>query len=118
MIFIDYSNIKVGDGVYIASDDHRDIPYVAVVTKIGNKYITATQRPDCDWDKGRQFSKENGFMKEWGRYRIYPSKEFYDKMLEYEEKERFIHNRLSYGLSNASFDEIDTIYEIIKKHTK
>lgn len=118
MIHIDYSKIKVGDAVYIASDDRRDNPYTAVVTKIGKKYITATQHPDCEWDKGRQFNNENGLMKEWGQYRLYPRKEFYDKMLEYKEKERFIHKMLSYGLSNATFEEIDTIYEIIKNHTK
>jgi hypothetical protein len=118
MIHIDYSNIKVGDAVYIASDDRRDAPYVAVVTKIGRKYITATQRPDCDWDKGRQFSNENGLMKEWGQYRLYPSKEFYESVVEYKEKESFIYRRIAYALNDASFDEIDTIYNIVKKHTK
>ena len=117
MIHIEYSKIKVGDAVYIASDDRRDAPYVAVVTKIGKKYITATHL-NYDQDKGRQFNNDNGFIKEWGQYRLYPSKEFYDSVVEYKEKESFIYRRIAYVLNDASFDEIDTIYNIVKKHTK
>ena len=40
MYRIDYSQIKKGDTVYIASDDKRNKPYSAKVTSIGRKYIT------------------------------------------------------------------------------
>ena len=118
MIKIDYSKIKVGDAVYIASDDRRGTPYVAVVTKIGRKYITATQRPDCEWDKGIQFSNENGFMKEWGQYRLYPSKDFYVKLSEYEDKVVMVNRKISFAMDKMSFDEIDQIYNLVKKYTK
>ena len=118
MLKIDYSNVKVGDSVYVASDDSRDNPYVAVVTKIGKKYITATQRPDCEWDKGLQFSKEDGIYKDWSKYRLYPSKDFYVKFSEYEDKVRMVDRKISFAMNYMSFDEIDTIYNIVKKHTK
>ena len=45
MYRIDYSQIKKGDTVYIASDDKRNKPYSAKVTSIGRKYITIDKMP-------------------------------------------------------------------------
>ena len=116
MLKIDYSNVKVGDAVYVAPDDRRNNAYVAVVTKIGKKYITATQYPDCEWDKGLQFSKENGIAKDWSQYRLYPSRNFYVKFSEYEDKVMMIHRKISFAMDNMSFDEIDQIYNLVKKY--
>ena len=37
---IDLSGVKVGDTVYVVSEDGRNKPYESVVKTVGRKYIT------------------------------------------------------------------------------
>jgi len=112
MFGIDYNNIKKGDIVYIASDDKRYglHEYEAEVTSVGKKYITIER-----YGRKKQFSKETGYLKDWSEWKMYPSKEDYNKEKEADEKRMYINHHIDdairYGMT---FDEIDQIYKLVK----
>lgn len=113
MYRIDYSQIKKGDTVYIASDDKRNKPYSAKVTSIGRKYITIDN--GCE----SKFDKETGNMENWSTWTLYPNEEIY-RMVEMSKEQILYINRNidSVMRLNMTQDELDMVYNIIKKYKK
>ena len=111
MYGIDYSKIKKGDTVYIASD-YGDIPYSAKVTTVGRKYITIDI---CD----RKFDKETGMMKDWSSWTLYPNEEIYSLVKTNKEHIAYINLNIDYAMRwKMAQDELDMVYNIIKKYKK
>lgn len=114
MFGTDYSKIKKGDTVYIASDDRRHFgqEYEAKVVSVGSKYISIER-----YGRNVQFSKETGYMKDWSEWKMYPSVEDYKKEKEADEKRMYISHYMDYAIRwGMTFDEIDQIYNIVKKY--
>jgi hypothetical protein len=114
MLGTDYNKIKKGDIVYIASDDGRRAgqEYEGKVVSVGSKYITIER-----YGRKEQFSKETGYMKDWSEWKMYPSKEDYKKEKEADEKRMYINHYIDYAIRYVmTFDEIDQIYNIVKKY--
>ena len=112
MLKTDYKNIKKGDIVYIASDDKRDAgqEYEGKVVSVGSKYISIER-----YGRNVQFSKETGYMKDWSEWKMYPSKEYYKKEKESNEKRMYINRNIDYAMKwGMTFDEIDQIYQLVK----
>lgn len=112
MYGIDYSKIKKGDTVYIASDDSRDKPYSAKVTSVGRKYITTDV-----WDE--KFDKETGSMKDWSKWTLYPNEEIYKLFETNKEHILYINRNIDYAMRwDMTQEELDMVYNIIKKYKK
>jgi hypothetical protein len=110
---INNKTIKKGDTVFIASDSprHKGEEYEATVTAVGRKYITV--------DNGYQekFDICTGCMVGWNDWQIYPSREAYNLAKENNEKIDYINWHLSTIMHwEMTTEEIDTIYQIIKKY--
>ena len=113
MYGIDYNQIKKGDIVYIASDDRRNKPYKAKVTSIGRKYITI----DDGWRS--KFNKETGIMEDWSTWILYPNEEIYRQIETNKERMSYINCNIDNAMRwNLTQDELDTVYNIIKKYKK
>lgn len=113
MYGIDYNQIKKGDIVYIVSDDRRNKPYNAKVTSIGRKYITI----DDGWRS--KFNKETGIMEDWSTWTLYPNEEIYRLIETNKERMSYINCNIDNVMRwNMTQDELDTIYNIIKKYKK
>ena len=113
MYGIDYSQIKKGDIVYIASDDVRNKPFNAKVISVGKKYITT----DNGWKS--KFDKETGSMIDWSTWTLYPNEEIYKLVQENKEYISYINRNIDYAMKwKMTKDELDTIYNIIKKYKK
>lgn len=113
MYQIDYSQIKKGDIVYIASDDSRNKPYSAKVASVGKKYITI----DDGWKS--KFCIETGSMKDWSTWTLYPNEEAYRLAETNKEHILYINRNIDYVMRwNMTQDELDMVYNIIKKYKK
>ena len=104
--------LKAGDKVYILAEHSRVEPYEATVLSIGRIYITVGEGKYVR----RKFYKESGCEQDWPYATLFSSKEESEECLAIEEKERFI--RLNAGKYALSPEEIDIIYNILKKHQK
>ena len=114
MYGIDYSQIKKGDVVYIVSNDRRfSSHYTAKVTSVGKKYIT------IDNAQKSKFDKETGIMKDWSMWTLYPNEEIYRQVETNKEHMLHINRNIDYVMRlYMTQDELDTVYNIIKKYKK
>lgn len=103
---IDLSGVKVGDTVYIVSEDGRDKPYESVVKTVGRKYIT------LDSAYYAKFNKENGISVEWPQWRLYPSKRAYEVEQEKHNMMRSI--RRNFERCDFCYYDLKTIYNMVK----
>ena len=113
---LDYSKIKKGDTVYVVSEDkrHTSSEYEAEVISAGGKYITIMR-----YGQKLQFNRETGILKDWSTWKIYPSQVEYDIYKASQDKILYVSRNIDSVMRRfMSFDEIDTIYNIVKRYEK
>lgn len=100
-------NYKKGEIVYVHCTDTRYNGYNAIITSVGNKYITA-MRYDNDgntWGNKIKFDVENSRNTEWCSYELYHSK---DECDEFNKRQNMI-NEFYRIASRRGFKDNDVI---------
>lgn len=114
MYGLDFTKIRKGDTVFVASDDPRDFrsQREEKVLSVGPKYITL----DTRWKE--KYYVETGSNKEWSTWRIYPSREVYENIKRRKQLSISIERNISKVIFNATDDEVEIIKGIVEKYTQ
>ena len=108
------ANFEKGQKVYVSSSDSRQNGFDATIASIGSKFITVT----ADYGRKYKFAKDTLVCEEWTIYNLEESRESYENRLARDNKLSMI--RRNYHLLGKvlSDEELDDIYERIKKIVK
>lgn len=107
--------MEVGQKVYIVPYDSRYNPFYSNVIKIGKKYITIDNlHPSQNKFRISDFKQEGRAYT--SRYKLYKSKEYYQKELSERIEYSEYLNNVRYKISTLSLEQLKETFDFISKY--
>lgn len=104
---MDFSNVKVGDNVYLRCSDTRNTPINTQVDKVGRKYFYTLYGT---------FEKSTGKITEYPHHwQAYHSEDEYRAIAEKEEKRRKLGLELKHKIEFLTLSQLQRIQQIVNE---